>query len=69
MSDRFSFDAIFLRFKEEANKGGGGAGGRGSFCGLGGLGSHKELDGVKGEGGGDGVCPTSAVLPGSEEEE
>ena len=58
-----------MRCKEEANEGGGGAGGRGSYCGLGGLDSHEELDIAKGEGGGDGVCTAGAVLPGLEEEE
>ena len=53
----------------EANKGGHGVGGRRSFGGLGGLGSHEELDVAKGEGGGDSVCPARAVFPGSEEEE
>ena len=58
-----------MRYKEEANKGGGGAGVRGSFGGLGELVSHKELDVAKGEGGGDCVCSARAVLPRSEEEE
>ena len=69
MSDIFSFDAIFLRYKEEANEGGGGTGGRGGCGGLGGLDFHKELDVAKGERGGDGVCPAGAVFSGSEEEE
>ena len=69
MSDRFSFDVIFLRCKEEANGGGSGAGGRRSFSGLSGLGSHEELDVVKFGGGGDDVCLAGTVLPGSEEEE
>ena len=69
MSNRFSFDTIFLRRKEEDNEGGDGAGGGGSFGGLGGLISHEELDVAQVEGGGDGVCPAAAVFPGSEEEE
>ena len=52
MSNIFSFETIFMRYKEEANKGGGGAGVRGSFGGLGELGSHTELDVTKGDGGG-----------------
>ena len=69
MSNRFSFDAIFLRRKEEANEGGGGASGGGSFGGLGGLISHKDLDVAQVEGDGDGVFPSGTVLPGEEEEE
>ena len=69
VSNRFAFDAIFLRCKEEANEGGGGAGGRGGFGGLGGLSSHEELDVAKGEGGGDCVCSTCAVYSWLEEEE
>ena len=69
MSDRIPFGAIFLRRKEEANKGGGGTGGGGSCGGLDGLVSHKELDVAQVEGGGEGVCPTGAVFHGSEEEE
>ena len=69
VSNRFSFDAIFMGCKEEAKKGGGGACVGGSFGGLGGLGSHEELDDAKGEGGGDDVCPAGTVFPGSEEEE
>ena len=66
VSDRFSFDTIFLPRKEEANEGDGGAGGRGSFGGLVDLGSHEELDVVKGEGGGDDICPARSVFPRSE---
>ena len=69
VSNRFSFDAIFLRCKEEANEGGGGVGGREIFGGLGGLNYHKELDVAKGKGGGDCVCSTRTVFSGSEEEE
>ena len=69
VSNRFSFDAIFMCRKEEANKGGGGAGGRGSFGVLGGLSSHEKLDVTKGERGGECVCYLGAVLSGSEEEE
>ena len=69
VSDRLSFDAIFLRHKEETNEGGGGAGGRGSFGVLVGLSSHKKLNVEKGEWGGDGVCLSRAVFTGSEEEE
>ena len=69
VSNRFSFDAIFMCRKEEANKGGDGAGGRGSFGVLGGLSSHEEMYFAKGEGGGDGVCPAGAVFKGSEKEE
>ena len=58
-----------MRCKEEANESGGHTGGGGIFGGLGGLISHKELDVAQVEGGGDGVCPTGAVFPGSEEEE
>ena len=69
MSDRFSFDAIFLRRKEESNKSGGGAGSSGSCGGLGGLSSHEELYVAQVKGGGDGVCPAGAVFPRLEEEE
>ena len=69
MYDIFSFDVIFLHCKEEANEGGGGAGGRrGCGC-LGWLGSHKELDVNQGERGGDCVSFTGAVFSGLEEEE
>ena len=69
MSNRFSFDTIFLHRKEEANKGGGGTGGGGSCGGLGGFISHKELDVAQVEGGGGGVCPAVEIFPGSEKEE
>ena len=68
MSDRFSFDAIYLCRKEEANKCGDGAGDEGSYGGWGGLGSHEELDVAEGEGGGDGICTADAVLTGLEDE-
>ena len=42
-----------MRCKDEANKGGGGAGERGGFGGVVGLGSHEELDVANGGGGGD----------------
>ena len=48
VSDRFSFDSIFLNCKEEANEGSGVAGGREGFGGLGGLVSHEDLDVAKG---------------------
>ena len=67
LSDRFYFDAIFLRCKEEANDGGDSAGGRGGCGGLGGLCSHEELDVMKGERGGDCVCSPVAVFTGSYE--
>ena len=54
----------FLRREEEANKGGGGTGGGGSCGGWGELFSHKELDVAQVEGGGDGVCPAGAEIPG-----
>ena len=63
MSHRFSFESI-LRCKDGTNECGGRAGGRGSFSGLGGLGSHIELYVSKGEGVGDGVCPADALFPG-----
>ena len=69
MSDRFSFDAIFLLCKEEANEGGGGAGGRGVCGGLVGLGSHEELDVTQVERGVDCVSSTGSVFADSEEEE
>ena len=69
VSNRFSFDAIFLRHKEEANEGGGSKGGSRRYGGLGGLISHEELGVAQVEGGGDGICPAGAVFPGSEEEE
>ena len=55
VSNRLSFDT--------------GAGGRGEFCGLGGLGSHEELNIAKGEGSGDCVCSIHIIFSGSEEEE
>ena len=64
MSDRFSFDTIVLRCKEEAKKDGGGAGGRGGCGGLGGLGSHKELDIAKGERGGECIWSPMQYSPG-----
>ena len=69
MSNRFSFYIIFLRCKEEANKGGGSAGGRGGCGGLDGLGSHEELDVTKVERGGECVCYLVVVFTRSEEEE
>ena len=58
-----------MRFKEEANEGGGGAGVRGGCGGLGGLGFHKELNFAKGEGGGDYICSTRTRFTGLEVEE
>ena len=69
VSNRFSFDAIFLCCKEEANEGGVGAGGRGGFGELGGFGSHEELDVAKVEGGGDCICSAHLVFAGLEKEE
>ena len=68
MSDRFSFNAVFLRCKEESNEGSGGEGGREICGGWGGLGAHEELDAAEVKGGGDSVCATGAVFTGSEEE-
>ena len=69
VSNRLPFDAIFLRCKEEANKGGDGAGGSGIRGGLGGLITHKELYVTQVEGGGDSVGTAGTVFPGSEEKE
>ena len=69
VSDRLPFDAIFMRHKEEANKGGGGAGGGGSCGGLEGLVTHKELYVAQVERSRDGVGPAGAVFPRSEDEE
>ena len=69
VSDRLPFDAIFMRCKEEANKGGGSAGGSGSRGGLGGLITHEELYVTQVVGGGEGVGTAVAVFPGSEEKE
>ena len=65
MSDRLPFDVIFMRRKEEANKGGDNAGGGGSRGGLGGLVTYEELYVAQVEGGGDGVGTAGAVFPGS----
>ena len=69
VSDRLPFDAIFLRRKEEADKGSGSAGGGGNCGGLGGLITHEELYVAQVEGGGDGVGLSGAVFPGLKEEE
>ena len=66
MSDGFPFDTIFLRLKEEANKGGGGAGGGLSRGGLERLGADEEQDVAEGEGCGDGVGTAGAVFTRSE---
>ena len=58
-----------MRHKEEAREGSSGAGGSRSCGGWDGLGNHKELDVVEGEGGGDGVCAAGTVFAGSEQEE
>ena len=69
VSSRLPFDAILMCHKEEAKKGGGGAGGIRSRGGAGGLIKYKELYVAQVERGSDGVGTAGAVFPGSKKEE
>ena len=69
VSNRLSFDTIFLSRKEEANNGGSGTGGGRSRGGLGGLITYEELYVAQVEGGGERGGIAIAVFPGSKDKE